>query len=194
MNFILKNGMTGKNNYKPSLRDINKAIDSLDPEALNPFVILEPSEEINGSKFIQVLCYYDSDIKTGSYRIEIQISDGDSFKQYKYFTPVKSEIKKYFEDYFINALSPDITHWTDFTAEVLNEKSMRDIFNVYDLAETHSRKDKKIFGGYNLYHSGIIKGETEDAVVFSVNGGSSYFIIGTFELSVFCWRYSLFRR
>jgi hypothetical protein len=50
MNFKLTLGMSNSINLKPTLRDINKAIDLLDADTSDPFIILEPSKKINGKR------------------------------------------------------------------------------------------------------------------------------------------------
>jgi len=73
MKYLLVIGTTGKQNNKPTLRDINIAIDSLDANNSNPFIILEPSEAIENTNYIQVLYYSKVNNDTNHYLIEIQI-------------------------------------------------------------------------------------------------------------------------
>jgi hypothetical protein len=57
MNFKLTVGMSKNINLKPTLRDINKAIELLDADTSDQFIILEPEEKINGTEFLQILYY-----------------------------------------------------------------------------------------------------------------------------------------
>ena len=150
--------MTGKRKDKATLRDINIAIDSLDADKADPFIILESSEPINGTTFIQVLQYKDYDKMETCYSVEIQIGDKTDFKQYNYKTNKKAEIKKYFEDYFLYGKSPDIDSWTDITYEVKEHKNVSGIFFLYDLAKNYHRNNKKLFNCYGLYHGDNIAG------------------------------------
>ena len=91
MNYTLIVGMTSERNAKPTLRDINIAIDALDADNSNPFIVLvlESSEDINNSTYMQVLKYNNyNEMQTG-YRIEIHIGAQNSFKHYKYTTEKK---------------------------------------------------------------------------------------------------------
>ena len=152
MNYKLKVGGTNEINTKPTLRDINIAIDSLNIDNADPFIVLESSEPINGTKYVQVLRYKDYDNMKTYYRCEMQIGDRNSFKQYKYITDNKAEIKKFFEDYFLYGKSPDINTWLDITVEILEHKNVHDVFYLYDLAKNYHRKKKKIYNCYDLSH------------------------------------------
>jgi hypothetical protein len=157
MNYKLIVGMTGKTTTNPSLRDINNAIDSLNADNANPFLILECTEKANNMIFMQLLQYNDYESGVPKYRIEMQINDDNRFKQYKHITNNKAEIKIYFEEYFLHQKSPDISTWAEITEEIINHENISNTFYVYELAKEDSR-NKKLFDCYGLSHGDEIEG------------------------------------
>ncbi len=151
MNYKLTIGTTGKRNTKPTLRDINIAIDSLNADKADPFIILEPAKQ-NDTGYIQVLQFNDYNNMKTSYHFEIQIGDKTSFKQYEYITDNKAEIKRIFEEYFLYEKTPDVSSWTDITSEILEHKNTKGTFYLYDLAKKYHRDNKKLFNCYDLSH------------------------------------------
>jgi len=158
MKYLLVVGMTGKRNHKPTLRDINIAIDSLDTNNSDPFIILEPSEAIENTNFIQVLCYNEYNNEINHYLIEIQINEEKGFKQYKYKTLDKSEVKDIFKDYFLSQKPPKYDSWEDITDNVKNQKKYSDMFFVYELAKDYCRSNKEISNCYGYCHGSIMDG------------------------------------
>jgi len=158
MKYLLVVGMARKENDKPTLRDINIAIDSLDANSDNPFIILEPSESIENTNFIQVLYYSKANNNTNHYLIEIQINEGKEFKQYKYSTADKNEVKDIFRDYFISQKTPSYDSWEDITDNIINQRKYSDTFFVYELAKNYCRNKNEIFNCYGYCHGSIVNG------------------------------------
>ena len=158
MKYLLVVGMAGKHNHKPTLRDINIAIDSLVTNNSDPFIILEPSEAIENTNFIQVLCYNEYNNEINHYLIEIQINEEKGFKQYKYCTPNKSEVKDIFENYFLLQKPPEYNSWEDITDNVKNQKKFSDTFLVYELAINYYRNTKEIHNCYGYCHGSMVDG------------------------------------
>ena len=156
MKYLLIIGMTGERNHKPTLRDINIAIDSLDTNNSDPFIILEPSEAIENTNFIQILYFSKFSDDTNRYLIEIQKNEEKGFKQYEYRTPNKSEVKDIFKNYFLLQRPPDYSSWEDITDNVINQKKYSDTFYVYKLAKDYYRNKKEIFNCYGYCHGNII--------------------------------------
>jgi hypothetical protein len=158
MKYLLVIGMTEKRNNKPTLRDINIAMDSLDANNSNPFIILEPSEAIENTNYIQVLCYSKANNDTNRYLIEIQINEEKRFKQYKYSTTDKIEIKDILKDYFLSQKLPKYDSWEEITDKVINQKKYSDTFFVYKLAKDYYRNNKEIYNCYGYCHGNIVDG------------------------------------
>jgi len=158
MKYLLDIGMTGKRNHKPTLRDINIAIDSLDANKNNPFIQLEPSEAIENTIYIQVLCYNKSSNDTNHYVIEIHLHINNGCKQYKYNTVDKNEVKDIFRDYFISQQPPNYSSWEDITDRAINQKKYSNTFFVYKLAKDYYRNNKDIHNCYSYCHGNLIDG------------------------------------
>jgi len=161
MRYKLVIGMARNTNYNPTLRDINIAIDSLDTNDSNPFIILEPSDAIENTNFIQLFYYTESKNDSNQYLIETQINKEKGFIQYKYVTSNKTEVKEMFKDYFILQKPPKYDSWEEITDRVVNQNKYSDTFFVYDLAKNYIRNNnKKIFNCYNYCHTSIVDGIT----------------------------------
>jgi hypothetical protein len=156
--YLLVIGMTRKRKCKPTLRDINIAIDSLDANSDNPFIILEPSEAIENTNFIQVLCHSKANNDINHYLIEIQKNEEKGFRQYKYITTSKIEVRNIFKDYFLSQKSPIYDSWEEITDKVINQKKYSDMFFVYELAKDYYRNDKEIYNCYGYCHGNIVDG------------------------------------
>jgi len=183
MKYSLVVGMAKATNGKPSLRDINIAIDTLDVNADNPFIILDPSEPIDNSNFVQVVYYCERYNDVNIYQTEIQFAEGKKFRQYKYVTINKLEVKEIFKNYFLFQKIPNLDLWKDITDEVVNEKKRRDYFFIYELAKNYYRDSKDIFNCYGYYHGDRINNDIEllqsisEAIVLIkdiVTGGSPH--------------------
>jgi hypothetical protein len=148
--------MTREKNYKPTLRDINIAIDALDANNTDPFIILEPSETIENTNFIQVLYYSEFNNDKNHYLLETQIGGKEDFKQYKYITSNKTEVKNIFGDYFLSQKAPKFDLWENITDEVKNEKRRSNIFFIYELAKDYYRNGKEIFNCYGYNHGNTV--------------------------------------
>ena len=120
MNFILTvcNGSKSRKIKNPSPEDIEQALDTLIP-VLYYFVILEAKEPVQNCVFVQTLITRGSapEIK---YVIETRFEYENEFKQYKTYTNDVNYLKKMFRMFALQE-NPDITGWTDITAELIEE-------------------------------------------------------------------------
>ena len=162
--FTLIGGQIGENNTKPTLVQIKKAIESLDAEKSNPFLVLETSDPINDSNFIQVLKIIDLENGNPSYFIEIQFNNSGStekFLQYQKKTKDVNDVKVLFEEYFIKKNTPDISNWKDKTLKIFGQEKMYEYFHLGDLCSQCVReKDDVIFQGHGIKHRNVIEGNT----------------------------------
>jgi hypothetical protein len=158
MKYLLDIGMTGEKNHKPTLRDINIAIDSLDTNKNNPFIRLESSEAIENIIYIQVLCYNKSSNNINLFAIEVHIHINNGCKQYKYITADKNEVKDIFRNYFISQKPPNYNSWEDITDNAINQKKYSDTFFVYELAKNYCRNKNEIVNCYGYCHGSIVNG------------------------------------
>jgi len=158
MKYLLDIGMTGKKNHKPTLRDINIAIDSLDTIKNNPFIRLESSEAIENIIYIQVLCYNKSSNNINLFAIEVHIHINNGCKQYKYITADKNEVKDIFRNYFISQQPPNYSSWEDITDRAINQKKYSNTFFVYELVKNYYRNNKNIHNCYGYCHGNIVDG------------------------------------
>jgi len=158
MKYKLIVGMAKKTNDKPTLRDINVAIDALDADDTDPFIVLEPSETIENTNFIQVLYFYEDEDDTYKYLIEVQKKEVNGFTQYKYYTCDRAEVKEIFKDYFLLQKSPDYTSWEDITEDVINQIKHSDTFFLYELAKSYCRDNKELINCYGYCHGNMANG------------------------------------
>ena len=162
--FTLSGGQIENKVNKPNLVQIKKAIDALDTDKGNSYIILEISPPINGSSFIQTLKYIRSKDGKYSYIVEIQFdysSDHIEWKQYQKLIEDVNEVKILFEDYFINKKTPDVTGWDEIYHEIKNEKKSSDSFDIMEVCSRCVRKnDNLIFNGHGIKHGCIIDGKT----------------------------------
>jgi hypothetical protein len=160
MEFKLITGMDGNTDHNPTLRTINTAIDTLDADDDNAYIVLDPSEAIEESIFLQTALCVNRKDGSDSYLIETRFQHhDDNFRQYKYSTPDKAEIKKYFEDYFINKKAPSIENWTCINDALKEEPNIRKPINIYEIAKTFSRrKSDVIYQGFEIKHGSDING------------------------------------
>jgi hypothetical protein len=93
--------MKNDKNKKPTLRDINIAIDTLDENDSTPFIILELTETVENTNFIKVLYYSEFNNDKNHYLIETRTDKEEDFKQYKNITSNKTEVKDIFREYFL---------------------------------------------------------------------------------------------
>ena len=158
MNYTLITGTSNVKNNKPTLRDINIAIDSLDINNKNPFIVLEPQNDLIGYNFLQVLIYNNYERKKIDYRVEYRIEEFKEPKQYKYITNDIKKVKALFEDYFLHQKSPDISSWTDVLKEIENEKYICDYISLLKVAKKYKRRNNKIFNLKDIFHGYNING------------------------------------
>jgi hypothetical protein len=124
---------TGKDN--PTMRDISICIDKLDANSSDPFIILECSEKIAGSSFLQMLLGVKPDTGALVYILETRFDDADGYKQYRYKTPDKSEAKSIFHDYFINRTLPSMDAWTDISIELVHQRENSGYIKIQNNAD-----------------------------------------------------------
>ena len=153
-------GMEHKEIFNPSVRDINKAIDNLDPENQNPFIVLEVSKRNN--EFIQVLHYKDHSDDTNKYRVEFRCGTFHDYKHYKLLLADKNEIKKMFEKALLNQEFPSQDNWEDITTEMKNHNKTHTTLSIIEIAKISHRDEKTIIDCYGFKHGSALK----DAVVY----------------------------
>ncbi|MDR2734062.1 MAG: hypothetical protein LBC99_05375 [Spirochaetota bacterium] len=152
----LHDGMTDIVNSHPTLRDINIAIDSLDAENTNSRFTLKAFKGQADETSLRLVSYIN-DEATVYYSIFVKLSRANNFREYHCATTDKAEIKKYFEDFFLYEILPDINKWRESTSDRLNEEKTSGWFHLVKLAKSHHREDKKILDCYGLAHGAMIQ-------------------------------------
>ena len=157
MVFSLIIGMEKRNIDNPSVRDINVAIDALNPDIENPFIVLEKSSDKGEIEYIQVFHYKEYSKKLLKYRAEFRTGTVDNFRHHKKILDKKKEIKKYFEDFLLIKKLPESDDWEDITSEFINQNNTSAFFDIFDLAERNYRDNKEIIDCHELYHGFELK-------------------------------------
>ena len=156
MGFKLIIGMEQKEINKPTVRDVNLAIDALDPDHIDPFIILENTKNNNKMPYMQVILNNNSN-EENEYLIEFRQGNDNEFKHYKKITNVKSKIKNYFEVFLLNNILPAPDSWENITFEMLDYYNKHDYFNILDIAVANHRIDKKIIDCHGFSHGDTLK-------------------------------------
>ena len=126
--FSLKGGQIDGKIHKPTLVQIKKAIDALDTDKDDPFIILEVSPSINGSNCLQIYKWIRAEDGKISYTTEFEfdfINSSTKWRQYQKEILDIAEVKKLFENYFINRKTPDITDWKEIYQQIIEELKTR---------------------------------------------------------------------
>ena len=166
--FTLFGGQIKGEIHKPNLVQIKKAIDALDTDIDDPFLILETSIPINGSNCLQIYKWIRSKDGKVSYTTEFEfdfINSSLKWRQYQKEIQNVSEVKRLFENYFINRETPDISDWNEIYQKIIdklkNKKISEAYFNIEDTCSMSVRKnDNLIFKGHGIKHGSIINGKT----------------------------------
>ena len=158
MKYNLNIPQTNYNKNNPTLRDINICIDNLSKDRKDSFIVLDKLDDSKHIEFLQVNYYYDYDKEKEIYRIEYKYLNCKNPRQYKYETNDKGEVKKYYEDYIIHNITPDVNKWQDITIILKEEEKLNLYVNILSLAQTYYRDNRKIFNCYNFAHGENIDG------------------------------------
>ncbi|MCL2128766.1 MAG: hypothetical protein FWH35_00235 [Treponema sp.] len=158
--FTLIGGQLDGKIFHPTLVQIKKAIQALDTDKNDPFLILAVNPPINGADFIQIYKHIGAENGKFFYTTEIQfdfISNNEKWRQYGNEIDDINEVKKIFEDYFINKITPDVTGWDDIYQRVKNAKKHAGFFNIEEICSKYVRKnDNSIYNGHGIKHGAVI--------------------------------------
>jgi len=150
-------GMKRKEIKNPSIRDINLAIDALDSEHENPFLVLESVNIGEEVRYIQV--FYSNNYTNNEleYFMEFRSGTINEYKHYKKVLIEKMDVKKFFEDFLVKNKLPDPTNWKDITSEMQEYNNKHDYFNIFDVAKVNYRTAKEIINCHSIYHGAPLK-------------------------------------
>ena len=151
MNFVLTIGIESRDIENPTVRDVNIAIDSLNPDNEDSFIVLDSLYGKKEFSYLQVIYYQNYSNKKLQYTVEFRAGAAENFKHYKKITENKTEIKKYFEDFLLTEKLPAPDNWEDITSELLYR------FDVFKLAEKYHRDELNIIDCHEFYHGFELK-------------------------------------
>ena len=115
MDYLLEteNGViTGDVNNTRIIDEINRIAneDVKAPEDYG-FIILTPTENINGIQYIQMA----KNIGSNEYTVEIRIGDNENFNHYQYLSNSKEDVTSIFLDFTNSKKLPDLKRWEDIS-------------------------------------------------------------------------------
>jgi len=138
----------------PTLRSIAAALDSLDPDQEDPVLTLFPSENINGSRYLQF--QYCKDVKTGEVELFLSVmieKDNYEDKYYSYIPKNMDELKEIFFNYFSSHKLPSLLYWTDDTEDFKEGAKRAMTINIFKEAFKITRTNgKEIYKGFGFKH------------------------------------------
>ena len=137
----------------PTLRSIAAALDSLDPNQEDPVLTLFPSENIDGSRYLQ-LQYLDfgegEDVPELMTIIE---KDNYEDKYYSYIAKNMDEVKEIFFNYFSSHKLPSLLYWRDVTEDYKEAEKINMNINIFKEAfKIHRINGKEIYKGFGFKH------------------------------------------
>jgi len=138
----------------PTLRSIAAALDSLDPDQEDPVLTLFPSENIDGSRYLQL--QYCKDMKTGEISIVLTViieKDNYEDKYYTYYAKNMDEVKEIFFNYFSYYKLPSLLYWEDETENYKEADKRSMTINIFKEAfKIHRVNGKEIYKGFGFKH------------------------------------------
>ena len=138
----------------PTLRSIAAAIDSLSPDQEDPVLTLFPSENIDGSRYLQF--QYCKEAETGEIELNLSImieKDNYEDKYYSYIAKNMDEVKEIFYNYFSSHKLPSLLYWTDETEEYKDGEKRMMTINIFKEAFRINRVNgKEIYKGFGFKH------------------------------------------
>jgi len=138
----------------PTLRSIAAALDSLDPDQDAPVLTLFPSENIDGSRYLQF--QYSKEVKTGDTELYLSVMierDNYEDKYYSYVANNLDEVKEVFFNYFSSHKLPSLLCWTDDTEDFKEGEKRIMTINIFKQAFNINRiNGKEIYKGFGFKH------------------------------------------
>jgi hypothetical protein len=90
-------------------------VDLISDLELHDFVVLQPSELVEGSMYLQAASLEEP----GKMVVETRLQEGESgFKHYSYTTADKTKVIQWFLDYWGKQELPKLEDWQDITHEM----------------------------------------------------------------------------
>jgi len=138
----------------PSIRSIALALDSLDPDQDDPVLTLFPSENIEGSRYLQF--QYSREVKTGEAVLWLSImieKENYEDKYYSYSAKSMDEVKEVFYNYYSSHKLPNLMFWTDDTEDIKESEKRSMKINIFKEAFKITRiNGKEIYKGFGFKH------------------------------------------
>lgn len=105
---------------QPSMEQIRAAIKAI-THTRGSFVVLKPSEPIQGSIYMQTALPIEGYDDGLGFLVEIRIEATRTFTHYQYRTKDSDFVCHLFRDYYIHQILPDLTRWEDITDDFLKD-------------------------------------------------------------------------
>lgn len=151
MEFTLQ--ITGETKENPTLQDIKRAIDLVYDSHGWRFLILVPSDPLDGTAYMQSGMNDDDTFPA----VEVSLNDESKlgWRQFSYFPKSRDEMYTLFSDYFLNCNAPDYLNWEENTTEAA---LWSDLFsgtkiNLFKRAFKVVRSNSnEIYKGFGFHH------------------------------------------
>ena len=138
----------------PSLRSIASALHALSPDQDDPVLTLFPSENIEGSSYLQF--QYSEDDNTGEKSLLLSVlieKYNQEDRRYTYIAKDLDEVKEIFYNYFLSYKLPNLLHWTDETENSKEYEKRTMVLNIFKESYQISRDNgNEIYKGFGFRH------------------------------------------
>jgi len=138
----------------PTLFTLAAALDSLLPDQEDPVITLFPSENIDGSRYLQF--QYSTDNKTNEKRFFLSTMIEKEYYEdeyYSYYAKDLDEIKEIFFNYFSSHKLPSLRYWTDDTEDIKESGRRTMKLNIFRESYHITRiNEKEIYKGFGFKH------------------------------------------